>query len=84
MRQYKDAEDKPQIGIFWYSPEKDELVDVYLQDFDSVKLHSNGKRIATKIHQKIWEKNYYRATAKGDKKNWHTTNKIMHGYLAAE
>lgn len=66
MRQYKDAEDKPQIGIFWYSPEKDDLVDVYLQDFDSVELHPNGKRISTKIHQKVWEKNYYRARAKGD------------------
>ena len=67
MRQYKDAPDKPQIGIFWYSPEKDELMDVYLQDFDSVALHPNGKRISTKIHQKVWEKNYYRARAKNDK-----------------
>ena len=67
MRQYNDAEDKPQIGIFWYSPEKDELVDVYIQDFDSVELHPNGKRISTKIHQKMWEKNYYRARAKQDK-----------------
>lgn len=66
MRQYKDAADKPQIGIFWYSPQKDELVDVYLQDFDSVELHPNGKRISTKIHQKIWEKNYFRARAKQD------------------
>ena len=24
MRQYKEAEDKRQIGIFWYSPEKDD------------------------------------------------------------
>lgn len=67
MRKYKEAEDKPQIGIFWYSPEKDQLVDVYLQDFDSVELHPNGKRISTKIHQKLWEKNYYRARAKQDK-----------------
>lgn len=67
MRQYKDAEDKPQIGIFWYSPEKDQLVDVYVQDFDSVELHPNGKRISTKIHQKVWEKNYYKARAKQDK-----------------
>ena len=66
MRQYKDADDKPQIGIFWYSPEKDDLMDVYLQDFDSVELHPNGKRISTKIHQKVWEKNFYRARAKGD------------------
>ena len=66
MRQYKDADDKPQIGIFWYSAEKDELVDVYLQDFDSVELHPNGKSISTKIHQKVWEKNYYRARAKND------------------
>ena len=37
MRQYQDAEDKPQIGIFCYSPENDEFVDVYLQDFDRTK-----------------------------------------------
>lgn len=67
MRQYKDAEEKPQIGIFWYSPERDELVDVYLQDFDSVPPNTNGRRISTKIHQKVWEKNYYRARAKEDK-----------------
>ena len=67
MRQYKDAEDKPQIGIFWYSPNNDELMDVYLQDFDSVDLHHNGKRISTKIHQKVWEKNYSRARVKNDK-----------------
>ena len=67
MREYKDADDKPQIGIFWYSPEKDELVDVYLQDFDSVAPTPNGRRISTKIHQKVWEKNYYRARAKNDK-----------------
>lgn len=68
MRHYKDADDKPQIGIFWYSPENDELIDVYLQDFDSVSPNHNGRRISTKIHQKVWEKNYYRARAKGDAK----------------
>lgn len=67
MRQYKDIDKKPQIGIFGYSPQKDELIDVYLQDFDSVELHPCGKRISTKIHKKVWEKNYYKARAKNDK-----------------
>lgn len=68
MRHYKDDDDKPQIGIFWYFPEEDCLVDVYIQDFDSVTPNTNGRRISTKIHQKVWEKNYNKARAKGDDK----------------
>ena len=68
MRQYKDDDEKPQIGIFWYSPEENSLVDVYVQDFDSVAPNTNGRPILTKIHQRVWEKNYYMARAKGDKK----------------
>ena len=68
MRQYKDGDDKPQIGIFWYSPDENCLMDVYLQDFDSISPNKNGRRISTKIHQKVWEKNYNRARAKGDQK----------------
>ena len=47
--------------------DKDELVDVYLKDFDSVELHPNDKHISTKIHQNVWEKNYYNARAKDGK-----------------
>ena len=77
MRQYKDDDEKPQIGIFWYSPEENSLVDVYVQDFDSVAPNTNGRRILTKIHQRVWEKNYYMARAKGDKKNRPIMSRIM-------
>lgn len=64
-RMYKQS-DKPRVGIFWYLPEEDDIIDDYnlLLDY--------GKDVPTEVypvlHKTFWEENRRRAKRKDVKK----------------
>ena len=62
-----DGDDTPQIGIFWYDTDEDDLLFVRSTDYNSIK---DG--VFNKLHKDIWAKEYYRAKAKG--KTWKYPN----------
>ncbi|MCM1169061.1 MAG: hypothetical protein NC324_03895 [Bacteroides sp.] len=64
MAQYLD-DSKPQLGIFWFDPEKGELLFPQGCDYDSIK--AEGLVTFGKLHQTFWKKEAYKARAKGEK-----------------
>lgn len=59
-----DTTFEPQIGIFWYSPERDELFGV--QSIAESDLKEMGRSTFTKRHDQVWKKEHARALAKND------------------
>lgn len=58
--------DKPQVGIFWFDKNEFELFGVHKSDADSVTPDSSGRRIYPKLHYQLWNKDKFRAKAKGE------------------
>ena len=54
--------DKPQVGIFWYSPEDVELFGVVSMDAEDAEV--SGKTTLGKRHDQVWKKEHFRAVAK--------------------
>lgn len=64
MAKYLD-DTKPQLGIFWFEPEKGELLFPQGCDYDSIK--ADGLVTFGKLHQTFWRKEAFKAKAKGEK-----------------
>lgn len=64
MARYLD-DTKPQLGIFWFDPDKGELLFPQGCDYDSI--HADGLVTFGKLHQTFWKKEQFKAKAKGEK-----------------
>lgn len=65
MIENMDKQDDPQVGIFWYDPQKHELFGVRSADPQDVQPHISslfGKQVrtCTPLHYKVWDKEHYR------------------------
>jgi len=60
-----DNNHSPQLGIFWYNPEADELFGVNATDSDIIPFSANGRKTYRKLHKDIWQREFHKATAKG-------------------
>lgn len=56
--------DKPQLGIFWFNPEKNFLFGVSKMDAD--ECIAEGHHTYPKLHKTFWQKQHFRARAKND------------------
>lgn len=56
--------DKPQLGIFWFNPVSFQLFGVLKMDAEECL--AEGHLTYPKLHKTFWQKQHYRALAKGD------------------
>lgn len=63
MRKFFESE-KPQLGIFWFNPEKWFLFGVSKMDADECL--SQNHTTYPKLHKTFWQKQHYRARARND------------------
>lgn len=54
MSNFNNAEFNPQVGIFWYDINKDELFGIYKKDIDDIQFDDNGRKMYDKLHVDIW------------------------------
>ncbi|MCL2520848.1 MAG: hypothetical protein FWE37_07625 [Spirochaetaceae bacterium] len=59
MRDNFDKQDEPQIGIFWYLAEEDELFGVNKVNAEDTVFNSNGVRTIRTLHKDWWNKRRY-------------------------
>jgi len=71
MASFEEIKDEPSVGIFWFSPEKQDLFDVSSVPVSTLK---NGLNTIPKLHKNVWAKNYYKAKAKGLKDSIYFTD----------
>lgn len=63
MKKFFESE-KPQLGIFWFNPQKWFLFGV--GKMDAEECLSQNHHTYPKLHKTFWQKQYHRARAKGD------------------
>ena len=64
MSKFFESE-KPQLGIFWFNPEKWFLFGISKMDADECL--SQNHNTYPKLHKTFWQKQHYRARARDDK-----------------
>jgi hypothetical protein len=60
-----EIQDEPQVGIFWYDKEADELFGVSKVHADELQFNSNGLKTIRTLHQAWWQRQKNRAVSKG-------------------
>lgn len=64
-----NEEEKPQTGPFWWDNEKKQVFLSTPIDYDlGSEPNKDGDSTNRKLHQKIWQKEFYRGRVKGDYK----------------
>jgi len=66
MKDNEKFQDEPKVGIFWYSPEKDELFGVTKIEVSELQFNDKGLKTTKTLHKDWWRKQTYRAQAKND------------------
>lgn len=70
MRENMQHQDDPEVGIFWYDVDADDLFGVKSASVDDVKFYKsnlfNNKEVKTckPLHYKVWEREHYRGKDK--------------------
>jgi len=67
MAENMNAEITPKLGIFWYDPKKNELFGVNKTIADDIPFMPNGKRTYRELHKNYWQRQFFRAQAKGER-----------------
>jgi hypothetical protein len=60
-----EIQDEPQVGIFWYDKEADELFGVSKVHADDLQFNSNGLKTIRTLHKTWWQEQKNRAVSKG-------------------
>lgn len=67
-----DEQNKPKVGIFWYSPQIDELFGVIAIDAATAPKSGDGLRTCKELHKYVWKKQY-------NYSKFHNENTPFHG-----
>ena len=65
MKDNFDFQDDPQVGIFWYDAENDELFGIDRAMVSDLKFNANGIKASKILHKTLWQKEKNRALSKG-------------------
>ena len=60
-----DTQGEPQVGIFWYDEDFDELFGVTKVYVDDLQFNRNGLKTVRNLHKDWWQKQKNRAISKG-------------------
>ena len=64
MRDNFEKQDDPQVGIFWYDEDKDELFGVTAVNADELSFNEHGLKTVKVLHKTWWKKQHERAKAR--------------------
>lgn len=51
-------QDKPKVGIFWYSPNLNDVFGVVAIDAETAPISGGGLRTCKELHKNIWKRNF--------------------------
>ena len=65
MRQNVGYKPEPEVGIFWFNPEENDIFGIAKDPIDDVEFTANGVRTGKVLHRDYWTKLRNRATRRG-------------------